>query len=76
MDIFDDYKALIQLGDKAYRLLLKMARDVIGEPMETLKIEDKLKLIKLKHTWLIHDKFDKVIPYKNSIRTEFYFNYL
>jgi hypothetical protein len=30
MDIFDDYKALIQLGDKAYRLLLKMARDVIG----------------------------------------------
>jgi pimeloyl-ACP methyl ester carboxylesterase len=38
--------------------------------METLKIEDKLKLIKFKHLWLIHDKYDKVIPYKNSIQIQ------
>lgn len=64
--IFEEFKELIKLGDKAYELLIEKADQVLGESLKKLRIEEKITKAKFNHLHLIHDKIDKVIPFKNS----------
>jgi len=66
-DIFDDYQKLIHLGDKAYQELIKLTEQVLGEPLATLSVQTKLKQAQFNYLHLIHDEFDKIIPYRNSV---------
>ncbi len=67
IEIFDDYKQLIHLGDKAYQELIVLTEDVLGESLKDLSVQTKLKSAQFDFLHLIHDKHDKVIPFKNSI---------
>lgn len=67
IEIFEDYKKLIGLNDKAYNLLIQLTDNVLNEPIHQLAIQSKLKQCAFNHLHLIHDKQDKVIPFKNSI---------
>ncbi|HIP35270.1 MAG TPA: alpha/beta fold hydrolase [Crocinitomix sp.] len=66
IDIFEEFKKIIGLGDKAYQLLIEKTNNVLGEPITRLSIENKLKNCQYNHLHLIHDKYDKVIPFTNS----------
>lgn len=66
-DIFIDFKKMIGLNQKAYNKLNVKASEILNEPLENLIMENKLKKFKFNHLYLIHDKFDKIIPYSNSV---------
>ncbi len=62
-DIFIEFKELIGLNSKSYNLLKKKADLVLGEPLDELIMEEKLKQVNFNHLHLIHDVHDKIIPY-------------
>lgn len=64
--IFKDFKKGIGLGNKAYLRLLKITLDRLGEPISAISVQENLKRISYKRLLLIHDKYDRVLPYKHS----------
>lgn len=67
VEIFKDFKAIIGLGDKAFKLMVNTASDLLGEDVSKVSTEDKLQLVNYNGALLIHDKNDKIIPYQNTI---------
>jgi pimeloyl-ACP methyl ester carboxylesterase len=66
-DIFIDFKKLIGLNKKSYIILKKKADKILGESLDDLIMEEKLKKINFNHLHLIHDINDKIIPYSNTV---------
>lgn len=65
--IFDDFKRIIGLGDRAYEAMLKLTEEKLGEPIEAISVENNLKKITFNELLLIHDKNDRVLTYQNAI---------
>jgi len=65
-DVFLDYKNMIGLNKKAYGVLTQRADSVLGEPLEALSIAQKLTQVKFNNLHIIHDRNDKIIPYRNA----------
>ncbi len=65
-NIFTEFKDMISLGNKAYRILIERANKLLGENLEQMYIHDKLNLATFNHLHLFHDKNDKIISIKNS----------
>jgi pimeloyl-ACP methyl ester carboxylesterase len=68
IDIFSDFKNLISLGNKSYHVLLNKAESVIGEKIVNIEVSQKLATSHVNSLFLFHDKYDKVIPFKNSVQ--------
>lgn len=66
LDIFKDYQKLIGLGNRTFQKLKDRASNTLGEPIEQVNVEKRMKLAKFNHLYLLHDRADKVIPYKYS----------
>ena len=66
LDIFIYFKNLIKLSDRSFNLLLDKAKNVLNKEVKHLNIDEEIKFISFSKLLLIHDQFDKVIPYKNS----------
>ena len=64
--IFDDYQKLIGFNDVIYHQVAKWVKNVIDEDLDSLVLSDKLKLINFNDLLIIHDKFDKVIPFPSA----------
>lgn len=64
--IFKDFKKGIGLGNRAYKKLLRMTHERLGEPLSNLSVQANLKQIQYQSLLLIHDKYDKVLPYTHS----------
>ncbi|MEQ9425296.1 MAG: alpha/beta fold hydrolase [Cyclobacteriaceae bacterium] len=67
LDIFNDFKGIIGLNDSAYRNLLIRAQKLIDENLELVSVQRLAPKIRYSSLGLIHDQFDKVIPYNNSL---------
>lgn len=65
--IFRDFKDIIGLGDRAYKRLLRLSLEKLGEPLSKLSVQENLKKIDYQGLLLIHDRLDKVLPYKHSV---------
>ena len=65
-DIFMDYKDFIGLNDKSYARLIDRASAILKEPLEAVNVEDRILLIPFKHLFLLHDRSDKIIPFRYS----------
>jgi len=65
-DIFTEFKNFIELGDKAFKYMVRLADHLLGERLEDLSVEDKLQYANYGQLLLIHDIHDKILPYKNS----------
>lgn len=66
-NIFDEFKDFVKMGDKAYDNMLDIAKnEIINEPIEEYTIANKLKKANFKKLLIIHDEFDKVLPFTNS----------
>ena len=65
--IFDDYQKLIGFNDKIYAELEKWVKITIDEELDDLVLTDILKQIHYKELLIIHDKYDKVLPFKSAL---------
>ena len=66
LDIFIDFKNLIKLSKKSFSLLLNTAQKVLNREVKDLNIDEELKYLSFYKLLLIHDQYDKVIPFENS----------
>jgi len=62
-EIFLDYKKLINLSNKSFEILLKMSEEKVKIDFMKLNIEDVLQDVNYKQMVVVHDKFDKMLPY-------------
>lgn len=62
-DIFLDFKKMVSLGDKAYRIMVEKLEKTALLKLEELNIQDVLKAVEYKKLLIIHDKYDKMLPY-------------
>ncbi|MFT7032687.1 MAG: pimeloyl-ACP methyl ester carboxylesterase [Cyclobacteriaceae bacterium] len=67
---FEEFRDFIQLGGRAFATTVQKAETLIERPINEMNIEDVSKQIKYNRLLLIHDKVDKVLPYKNSIAVQ------
>ena len=66
-DIFDEFKNIVKIGDKAYqKMLLATENDILNEKIEDFTVVKKLKLAHFEKGIIIHDKFDKALPFGNA----------
>lgn len=66
-NIFDEFKDFVKMGDKAYQKLLDIAEfKILKEPIENYTIAKKLSKANYNDLLIIHDEFDKILPFSNS----------
>ncbi len=68
VDFFKQFKQMLKVGDKTYNYMIIWANKLLGEDLNQIKVDDKLKNVNFNHLFLIHDQKDKVLPYSNSMR--------
>jgi pimeloyl-ACP methyl ester carboxylesterase len=65
--IFREFKNGIGLGNRAFQKMVALSTARLGEPLANLSVEKNLSRIPYNNLLLIHDKFDKVLPYQHSV---------
>jgi len=65
-DVFKQFQKMIGFNDKIYSEVAKWTHKIIKKPLGDLVVSERLKQIDFNKLLLIHDKFDKVIPFKNA----------
>jgi pimeloyl-ACP methyl ester carboxylesterase len=65
-DVFRQFQKTIGFNDKIYNEVAKWTHKIIKQPLKELVVSDRLKQIDFKQLLLIHDKKDKVLPFKNA----------
>ncbi len=65
--IFDDYQKLIGFNDIIYHQVANWVKNVIDEDLDSLVLTDKIKMINYGDLLIIHDKFDKVLPFESAL---------
>lgn len=68
VDVFDEFKKQIALGEEAYQEMLLQAEKILKESVCNVSVETKGQLVKYNSLSIIHDVNDKVLPYSNSVR--------
>ncbi len=68
-DVFKQFQKMIGFNDKIYKEVAKWTHKIIKQPLNELVVSDRLKQIDFNKLLLIHDKYDKVIPFKNAEST-------
>lgn len=68
LDVFDEFKNQIALGDEAYQEVLRLATSLLKEPVEFVQVETKAKKINYRNLTILHDPQDKILPYESSER--------
>ena len=66
LDIFDEYKETIGLGNKAYKYMLEYSEKRFQRKFDDMEISKVLQKAKFNKLLLVHDKNDKILPYHNS----------
>jgi pimeloyl-ACP methyl ester carboxylesterase len=68
LDVFDEFKKQIALGEEAYQEMLQITFSLLKEPVENVTVEAKAINILYKKLVLMHDPSDKVLPIANAVR--------
>lgn len=66
LDIFTSFKTFIGITDKTFSFMLKNINKLLKEDIHDISVEEKLKHISFTKLLLVHDKKDKILPFKNS----------
>ena len=68
-DVFKQFQKMIGFNEKIYKEVANWTHKIIKQPLNELVVSDRLKQIDFNKLLLIHDKYDKVIPFKNAEST-------
>ncbi len=66
LEIFEEFKNTIGLGDKAFEYMLKFSENRFNREFEDMEISKVLQKAKFNKLLLVHDKNDKILPFHNS----------
>ncbi len=66
LEVFRDFKNFVGITDKAFGYMIKNAEGIVNEKIESVNVSERLKNISFTKLLLVHDKADKIIPFKNS----------
>ncbi|MCF6351164.1 MAG: alpha/beta hydrolase [Flavobacteriaceae bacterium] len=67
IDIFIDYKKMLGFNERVFNQFNKLVEMYLGEKINEVVTSKKLKQAKFHKLLIIHDKYDKVIPFKNAL---------
>jgi pimeloyl-ACP methyl ester carboxylesterase len=65
-DVFKQFQKMIGFNDKIYNEIEKLTLKIIKTPLNELVVSNRLLKVNFNKLLIIHDKYDKVIPYKNA----------
>lgn len=65
-ELFIVLQKQLQLKETVFQRVLKMAEDLLKEPLADITMLHKTKEIEYKHLLLLHDKQDKILPHSYS----------
>ena len=66
LEIFTSFKEFIGITDKTFGYMLRNASNTLQEDIRGVSVEGKLEKVSFTKLLLIHDKHDKILPYRNS----------
>ncbi len=66
-EVFRFFQRFIGFNETVYKNVKYYANNIIGEPLENLVVSDRLLKSSFNELLLIHDEYDKVIPFKDSV---------
>ncbi len=66
LEVFTNFKNFVGITDKAFGYMIKNAEDIVNEKIASVNVSERLKNITFTKLLLVHDKADKIIPFKNS----------
>jgi pimeloyl-ACP methyl ester carboxylesterase len=66
MDIFDNFRDMIKLGNRAYAHLLSKTESMVHYKLVNFNISAFLTKVRFKSLVVLHDLEDKVLPFKNA----------
>ncbi len=67
LDIFQDFKNIISLGDTAFKTMLDQVKALVGEDLETIAVNRMAEKVQYQNLSIIHDQYDRILPYSNSV---------
>lgn len=65
-DVFIEYQKMINLSEISFKMMLDKSEALVKVDFMTLNVEDILKEVNYGKLLLVHDKFDKMLPYRYS----------
>ncbi|MGB1315259.1 MAG: alpha/beta fold hydrolase [Chitinophagales bacterium] len=66
-NIFLDFKKMVSLGEKTYQYVVAEMEKIVDFKLEKFNVVDILENVKYDKLLIIHDKFDKMLPYTNAL---------
>lgn len=66
-DIFMEFKQMIGLNNKAYLEMCKLTEKIAQQPIHEISVQACLQSASFNQLLLIHDEFDRILPFKNSL---------
>jgi len=67
-DIFEEFKNIVKIGDKAYTKMIEATeKNILKEKIENFTVVKKLQKARFEKGIIIHDKFDKALPFSNAV---------
>lgn len=66
-NIFLEFKKIVKLADNVFEKMLALIKEkILKEPIESYTVANKLNEVSYNKLLIIHDEFDKILPFKNS----------
>ncbi len=66
LEVFTNFKNFVGITDKAFGYMIKNAEEIVNDKIDSVNVSERLKNISFTKLLLVHDKADKIIPFKNS----------
>ncbi len=65
-EIFKEFQSMIGLSERSYRVMEALGNRILNERISGLEVSKWMKEINVSDLVLIHDRFDRILPYSNS----------
>ncbi len=66
LEIFTNFKNFVGITDKTFSHMIDNATQSLHEDVRKVRVEEKLDRVSFTKLLLVHDKLDKILPYRNS----------
>jgi len=67
LDIFEEYANYISLNRRSYDLMINHAQKIFKTRLDHFTIEHMLNNVRADEVAIIHDEYDKIIPFENAL---------
>lgn len=66
LNFFEPFRKAIDVKPEVYRIILDKVEGILGESLDTLRVDYKIKEVSASYFGIVHDKFDKVLDFNNA----------